>query len=142
MKESNTQREIWKSLNQSILFRVNTGKALVSANGTVKWLQDGSALVMSARPISLGFSLSDGKPVVGTSDLVGWTSVLVTASMVGQRVAVFTAIECKKSTGGVKSDAQRTFLSNVIKAGGIAGFASSPDDAREVMADFNERMGI
>lgn len=142
MKESNTQREIWKSLNHSVMFRVNTGKAILSATGKIQWRQDGVALVEAPRPITLGFAFPDGKPVVGTSDLIGWTTITVTPEMVGKRLAVFTAIECKASTGGKKREEQVKFLGNVIKAGGIGGFANSPESAQDAFAEFRERMGL
>ena len=53
----------------------------------------------------------------GGSDLIGWTSVVITPEMVGKKIAVFTAIEVK--TGKVQvSDAQKNFIEQVNKAGG------------------------
>lgn len=55
----------------------------------------------------------------GGSDLIGWTPVVVTQEMVGQRVAVFTAVECK--TGRLQpTKEQARFISAVQAAGGIA----------------------
>jgi hypothetical protein len=58
----------------------------------------------------------------GTSDLIGWHSVVVTPDMVGARVALFVAIECKGPTTRT-TDAQRAFLELVDHAGGIAVLA-------------------
>lgn len=56
---------------------------------------------------------------VGSSDLIGWQSIEIRPEMVGQRVAVFTAIEGK--TGRTPtSDEQDNFLEAVREAGGIA----------------------
>jgi len=55
---------------------------------------------------------------VGSSDVIGWHSVVITPDMVGSRVAVFTAIEAK--VNAVVTDEQRNFLRAVSDAGGIA----------------------
>mgnify|MGYP001574185567 CR=1 FL=1 len=55
----------------------------------------------------------------GSSDLIGWTPITITAEHVGRPVAIFTAIECKTTTG-VVSAAQEHFLQTVASAGGIA----------------------
>jgi len=64
---------------------------------------------------------------VGSSDLIGWTTRTVTPDMVGQRIAVFTAIEVKTLTGQT-TDAQAHFLETVHRAGGIAFIARSEAD--------------
>ena len=69
----------------------------------------------------------------GGSDLIGWKSIVVTQNMVGQRLAVFVAIEVKTPTG-VTSDAQSHFIEQVVQAGGLAGVARSPEDAMDIIA--------
>lgn len=69
----------------------------------------------------------------GGSDLIGWRSVVVTPDMVGQRVAVFVAIETKAEFGGREEKDQQQFIENVRAAGGIAGFARSVDDGRKLL---------
>lgn len=134
MRESNVLREVWLAVSpDTVLFRLNTGKGIVSNVGKVHWRQDGSALVEAARPISLGFGMPNGDPLVGAGDLIGWTVVTVTPDMVGKRLAVFTAIETKNSKGGRKRDAQKVFVGNVLKAGGLAGFASNPEEAKQIV---------
>lgn len=64
---------------------------------------------------------------VGSSDLIGFTPVLVTPSMVGKRLAVFTAVEVKSETGR-STEEQDNFISTVVGAGGIAGIARSEED--------------
>lgn len=64
----------------------------------------------------------------GSSDLIGWQSVLVTPDMVGQRVALFVAVEVKTSTGRLSAP-QRHFLETAKMAGGIAILARDPDEA-------------
>ena len=63
----------------------------------------------------------------GGADLIGWQTVTITPDMVGQRVAVFTAVECK-SPKGKTSPEQDNFLRQVTAAGGVAILAKSPDD--------------
>lgn len=71
--------------------------------------------------------------VYKSPDLIGWTTVTVTPDIIGQRLAVFTAVECKGSDwrGTPRNDrerAQAAFLQDVTNAGGIAGFAGSESD--------------
>lgn len=139
MREGTVQRAIWLGLARaSRLFRVNTGQAWLSGLGQrgVSRLEDGSVLIRAARPIALGLGMPDGKPLGGASDLQGWSSVLITPEMVGCKVAVFTAIECKESGGGRKSDDQRNFIDQVRLAGGIAGFASSVEEALSIVSGY------
>jgi len=65
----------------------------------------------------------------GSSDLIGWRSVLVTPDMVGTRMAVFVACEVKDRT--IPTLEQRQFLAAVSAAGGIAILAHSPEEAVE-----------
>lgn len=69
---------------------------------------------------------------VGSSDLIGFTSKTIAPDMVGQKVAIFTAIEVKTEKGRV-SVPQKKFIDLVKNAGGIAGVARSIDDAKELV---------
>ena len=91
------------------LFRNNTGKL---KDLTGRWVEFGLC--------------------VGSSDLIGWTTREITPDMVGQTVAIFTAIEVKKATG-TTSPEQQNFISRVREAGGIAGVARSPEEARDIL---------
>lgn len=64
----------------------------------------------------------------GGSDLIGWRSVTVTPDMVGQKIAVFLAIEVKGERGKA-TDPQKNFIARVKADGGLAGVARSIDDA-------------
>lgn len=137
--ESNVQRAVWVAVAATtILFRVNTGRAWLSGMGPagVRKLTDGSVHIQAARPIALGFSSTNGEPVKGTSDLNGWTPVVITPDMVGCRVAVYTAIETKKSNGGRTSADQANFIQQVQRAGGIAGVANSPEAAQAIVSGY------
>lgn len=71
---------------------------------------------------------------VGSSDLIGWTSVMVTPEMVGQRIAVFTAIEAKTQDRRSKpSTEQSAFLRVVQGHGGLACVARSVEDAEALL---------
>lgn len=137
--ESSVQRQVWAAVAATtILFRVNTGRAWLSGMGPagVRRLTDGSVHVQAARPIALGFARADGNPQDGTSDLIGWTPVVVTQDMVGATIGVFTAIETKKTKGGKTSDDQLNFIEQVRRAGGIAGVANSPEAAKKIIEDW------
>ena len=131
--ETPVLRRIWLAVARTTtLFRLNTGMAWASGGGKVIKRADGAAIVPFGRPISLGFGKPDNTPLNGASDLVGWTTVEIN----GTRVAIFTAIEVKRTTGGRRSPDQITFVDNVRAAGGIAGFATSEEDAIGIIADY------
>jgi hypothetical protein len=106
----------------AILFRNNRGKGWF---GSGKKLDDGSVIIRSPRWIEFGL-------VNGASDTVGWTPKIITPDMVGKTVAVFTGIEGKFGND-TQSDDQKTFVANVLRDGGIAGFAHSEDEARAIV---------
>jgi hypothetical protein len=54
----------------------------------------------------------------GSSDLIGWKTVEITPDMVGQHVAIFTAVEVKTGSGRTTAE-QEQFLQAVRAAGGI-----------------------
>ena len=68
----------------------------------------------------------------GGSDLIGWRSIIVTPDMIGQKIAVFLAIEVKGEQGKA-TDHQRNFISRVKADGGLAGVARTVDDARGII---------
>lgn len=55
---------------------------------------------------------------IGSSDLIGWRSVVVTPEMVGRTLAVFVAVELKVDRNDVTEE-QAQFLEVVDGAGGI-----------------------
>jgi len=64
----------------------------------------------------------------GGSDLIGWRSLTVTPDMVGQKLAIFLAIEVKGERTRV-TDYQRNFIGRVKADGGLAGVARTVEDA-------------
>jgi VRR-NUC domain len=69
---------------------------------------------------------------VGSSDLIGLTSIVITERMVGRRLAIFTAIEAKSEHGRPTRE-QKSFIHTVSTLGGLAGIARSVDDARAIV---------
>lgn len=68
----------------------------------------------------------------GSSDLIGFKPVVITADMVGQKLAVMVAIEVKTPTGRISPE-QQHFIDFVRDNGGIAGVARSEADAKEII---------
>lgn len=60
----------------------------------------------------------------GSSDLIGFRSVVIDPGMVGKRIAQFLAVEVKTPTGRATGE-QRNFLQVVASFGGIALVARS-----------------
>lgn len=63
----------------------------------------------------------------GSSDLIGWRSVVITPEMVGKRVAIFIGAECK-APYSYASTPQRQFIQVVRDMGGRAGIFRNPDE--------------
>lgn len=82
-----------------------------------------------------------------SSDDIGYTSVLITPEMVGQKLAVFTSIEMKAEKFKIKDvypEKSREFKQQkwnemVVKAGGIAGFAKDKLSMNAVFEAFYKR---
>lgn len=84
-------------------------------------------VIKNARPLHAGLCK-------GSSDLIGWTIKTITSDMVGSKVAVFTAIECK-TLGFKASPEQVAFINAVQKAGGIGKIIYSLDDLNTPRAE-------
>lgn len=120
--EQNIQQQIRLALSKtgSRMFRNNVGTGWTGR--VVRNI--GSVTIYEPRPLDAGLCK-------GSSDLIGWTPVTVTADMVGKRLAVFTAIEVK-TTKGKTSPEQTNFIDRVKIDGGIAGVARSAEDATQI----------
>lgn len=76
---------------------------------------------------------------IKSSDLIGITKVLITPEMVGKTVGVFTAIEVKKEDWNInkkydkRETAQYNFIQFIKAMGGIASFANSPVQLKEIL---------
>jgi hypothetical protein len=124
MSEHATQNEIRLGISgKATMFRNNVA---VSWVGDVTELKDGSVLIRNARRLHAGLC-------EGSSDLIGWRSLIITPEMVGERIAVFAALEVKSKTGRATAG-QKNFCERVIEAGGLAGIVKSLDDAKKALA--------
>jgi len=108
------------------LFRINAGKA---------W--QGKVIEHTRDRITLQHPrVFHGAPE-GFPDLIGMRSIVITQDMVGQRVAIFVAIEAKtKNTRTTKQ--QSRFHSIARKLGAIVSVARSHDDAARALDDVHD----
>lgn len=104
------------------LFRNTVGEGW---QGTVLTRHGDTIALRNARYVTFGLA-------PGSADLIGWRRRLITAADVGSVFAQFTGVEVK-TTKGRAADKQRHFLDVVTNAGGCAGIARSPDDARDLL---------
>lgn len=82
-------------------------------------------MIENARPLHAGL-------IKGSSDLIGWTTKVITPDMLGKKVAIFTAIEVKKP-GGRATKEQQNFVDQVKISGGIAGIAKDEETAKAII---------
>ena len=83
-----------------------------------------------------GYFIRYGVGDPGGSDLIGITPIVITRSMVGRKIGVFTAIECKNPhsyTNKKRLEEQTNFIRVIAKNGGLSGFAVSPEQARAII---------
>lgn len=121
--EGNLMRRIMLALSNLrgvVTFRNNSGMAWM---GEIVRRDDAKGLLTLRNPRPVSFGL-----VNGASDIIGWTTVVVTPDMVGRRLAVFTAVEVKTPEGRT-TPAQVRFIDNLTAAGGIATVARSVEEA-------------
>lgn len=128
MSETDLQRQIQIDLSSDTtrLLRNTVGGAWQGGNFTIS---NGKLVSGAARYITFGLA-------PGSSDLIGPHSMLVTPAMVGERIAIFAAVEVKKKAR--RTPEQIRFVETMLSLGALAGFARSVDEAREIVMRFDE----
>lgn len=133
MSEHAIQNAIRNALaGKALIFRANIGQGWTSSEKPLKArhymtvsLAPGDVVLRDARPFSTGLP-------PGFSDLFGLVPVVITPDMVGQQVAVFTALEVKTAKGK-PTEKQAAFIKAVNDNGGRADVVRSPEDAVRVV---------
>lgn len=110
------------------LFRNNSGSAWIGASRKFTHRQTviveaGDVLVQQGRFFTAGLC-------VGSSDLIGFKSIVITPEMVGKKVAIFAGAEIKTAHGKASKE-QINFINMVNGLGGIGFVARSEDEALE-----------
>lgn len=126
------QNDIRNALvDKGLFFRANVGtgwqgrgKPIRPAKTMQVIVQKGDIVLRQARPFSTGLP-------AGFSDVFGLVPVVITADMVGQTVAVFTALEVKDKAKA--SDEQSNFIKAVNDNGGRGGVVRSVEDAFRIV---------
>ena len=108
-----------QQIQQQIRLQLSRGEVRLWRNNT------GTLLDRQGRPVQFGLCR-------GSADLIGLRSVTIGPEHVGQRLAVFAAIEVKSSTGRPTPE-QTAFLALVREMGGLAGIARVVDDAAGIL---------
>ena len=105
-------------VQNKIRLAVGSGDVRLFRNNT------GALLDMQGRLVKFGLCK-------GSSDLIGFRSITITPDMVGQKIAVFSAIEVKDK--GKATVDQRNFINIINNAGGYAGGAKNVNDAKKIL---------
>lgn len=110
------------SRGQSRLWRTNAGIAWA---GKIAEHTPRRLVLIDPHPVKLG--------PPGFADLNGFTSVTITADMVGSRIAVYSAVEGKVGRRQATAE-QAAFIRLVREAGGRAGVARSVEEAVGILS--------
>ena len=105
-------------VQNKIRLAIGSGDVRLFRNNT------GALLDMQGRLVKFGLCK-------GSSDLIGFRSITITPDMVGQKIAVFSAIEVKDK--GKATVDQRNFINIINNAGGYAGVAKNVNDAKKIL---------
>jgi hypothetical protein len=101
----------------------------------------------TGHPVRFGLGNTSKKinEIRKSSDYIGVTELLITPEMVGNTVAVFTALEIKETgweySGTPREVAQKNFIDLIIKKGGYASFINSVDSVKQLVLN-NFRTGL
>lgn len=130
MKETPLVKEIQLELSHgdTRLWRNNVGEAWA---GQAHSSRGGGIIIPAPQRINFGLC-------VGSSDLIGLHSVVVTPSMIGMTVAIFCAVEVKVKRKAHERRAQEDYIGLVSKLGGRAGFATRIEEAIEVVEGYGK----
>lgn len=107
-----------------VVFRNNVAKAWV---GVVTQKTEDLLVLRNYRVLHAGLC-------EGSSDAIGWKSIVITPDMVGKRVAVFTAIETKTPKKGQLSEEQCKFLRAAWNAGAFAAVVRQEADVDKMLS--------
>ena len=99
---------------------------LAVGSGNVRLFRNNTGALLDLKGRLVKFGLCKG-----SSDLIGFKTITITPDMVGQKVAVFSAIEVKDK--GKATVEQKNFINIIKKAGGFAGVAKDVDDAKKIL---------
>lgn len=128
MSEKRAMQQIMKALSDagSRLFRNHVGVAYQGkverfTQATTVRVAKGDIVIRGARTTRSGLA-------TGSSDLVGWTTRMITEHDLGKTIAQFTACEVKTEEGTLM-DEQRNFIQVVRDSGGVAIVARSGEEA-------------
>ena len=97
------------------------------SRGPVRLWRNNSGLLYDRQGRAVSFGLCKG-----SSDLIGFRSITIGPEHVGQRLAVFAAVEVKSATGRATTE-QQAFIEMVQAAGGLAGVARSTEEAGGIL---------
>ena len=98
----------------------------LAANGPARLWRNNTGALKDQRGQLVRYGLCPG-----SSDLIGYRTVVITPDMVGQRVALFCAVEVKDR--GRPTEQQVAFINLVQQAGGLAGVARSVPEALSIL---------
>lgn len=131
MSEAKIKRDIQLQLTADPHVRLFNNPTGVFWQGEVVSQSRDTIVLRNPRRVNVGL-------IKGGSDLIGWRSLLITAEMVGARIAQFVGIETKSLRGRATAE-QLNFIDVLNRAGGAAGVARSTEDAEHILINGEPR---
>lgn len=109
-----------KEIQSGIMVALSNAHCLIWRN-TIGMLKDAK-----------GHFIRYGIGGAGGSDLLGYLPIHITADMVGRKMGIFVAVEVKRP-GKKPTPEQENFLRVVRENGGLAGMATSVEEALSII---------
>ena len=123
--ESSIQKAIQVGIGSRSDVRIFRNQVGAGWIGESVRLKNGDVLIKNPRYVQFGLA-------VGSSDLIGMKTTIITAEMIGMPMAQFLAIEVKAKSGRV-TDEQKAFIAMCQERGALAGIARTVDDALGIL---------
>ncbi len=125
MSESVILKQVMKEVGSLPHVRIFRNQVGVGWVGQPAPLDDGRVMILNAQRVRMGLH-------VGSGDLIGWRTTIITPDDVGSYMAQFLSIEVKDKKGAMRPE-QETWYKRISEAGGIAMIARDPHEARRLL---------
>lgn len=125
MSEAIVLKQVMKEVGSLPHVRIFRNQVGVGWVGQPAPMSDGRVMILNAQRVRMGLH-------VGSGDLIGWYTRIITPDDIGLNFAQFLSIEVKDKKGAMRPE-QHTWFNRVTEAGGVAMLARDPIEARRLL---------